>query len=184
MMELWRSEQMTLVQVRTITARSRLVAHIGPAPVILLCSKPRCFVCSSSSPKRPLMPLLRSLVILDCCSSRTSTPEPMLSSASTRTRHDLLFLAPVRTLYEFMRVFCQRVVIQGPLQVKRCNEMARRLRFFYEQVTVAGIPRQSANIMDAVSPLQLEELEVRPRRQLALSMSFTTGWYSWLPFRH
>ena len=47
------------------------------------------------------------------------------------------------------------------MQVKRCNEMARRLRFFHEQVTAADIPRQSANMIDTDrSPVQLEELEV------------------------
>ena len=48
------------------------------------------------------------------------------------------------------------------MQVKRCNEMARRLRFFHEQVTAADIPRQAAGLVETeTSPVQLEELEVR-----------------------
>jgi hypothetical protein len=59
------------------------------------------------------------------------------------------------------RAVCDRRAL---VQVKRCNEMARRLRFFYEQVTAADIPKQSANMMDTErSPVQLEELEVRCR---------------------
>lgn len=43
------------------------------------------------------------------------------------------------------------------VQVKRCNEMARRLRFFHEQVTGASIPLQSP-MLDA--GVDLDELEV------------------------
>ena len=42
-------------------------------------------------------------------------------------------------------------------QVKRCNEMARRLRFFHEQVMGAHVPLQSP-MLDA--GVDLDELEV------------------------
>lgn len=44
------------------------------------------------------------------------------------------------------------------VQVKRCNEMSRRLRFFHEQVTAAEIPMAGAT---ADIGTDLDELEAR-----------------------
>ena len=52
------------------------------------------------------------------------------------------------------------------VQVKRCNEMCRRLRFFHEQVALAEIP-----LSHAVGELghDLDELEVRIVRKVVIS---------------
>lgn len=51
------------------------------------------------------------------------------------------------------------------LQVLRCNEMSRRLRFFHEQVTGAEIPMAGATTDIGAD---LDELEVRGRHTLRL----------------
>jgi hypothetical protein len=57
-----------------------------------------------------------------------------------------------------IRIICCCLI---PMQVKRCDEMARRLRFFNEQVTKAGLPMRGKGAALATSkPFSFDELEV------------------------
>ena len=57
-------------------------------------------------------------------------------------------------------------------QVKRCNEMSRRLRFFHEQVTGAEIPMAGA-LADIGT--DLDELEVRSLVAVTVFMDSCVG---------